>query len=168
MRLRAARVGSVVVGFSLVMAACGPGADAPEPIPKSDGQPSHEDFVRAVPTFPYVASSERQNRIRAGYVQLEIGATKEQVLTALGQPDYSQLRFTKGPKPRWLGSSWTYWFAKRSDGANTFDPVVQIFFDTNDRAEWMGPCNIDGLPEKGPLSMSGCRSTETAGFDPYG
>jgi hypothetical protein len=122
--------------------------------PVSDGKPSYEEFRRSVGSFPYRAAPERQNQIRTGYQRLQVGATKPEVAAALGEPDYSQIGYSKGPTPRWLGSSWAYYLSKRSDGANSFDPVVEVFFGTDDRAVWIVPSNISGLRGKGSPSRS--------------
>ena len=76
--------------------------------------------------------------------------TKEQVARVIGEPDYSALSYgPKGPRMKWKGSSWVYYLSKRGDSANTFDPVVQVFFATDDRAAWIVPSNVEGLREKG-------------------
>ena len=131
---------------------CGKNEREATQIPDRDGKRSYADFKQAVGSFPYTAPEERQSRIRKGYAQLAVGATKEQVASALGEPDYSQNNFSKDGKPKWLGSSWLYYLSKRSDGANSFDPVVHVFFGTDGRATWIVPSNIDGLNEMGSPS----------------
>ena len=128
-------------------------SDQSQPLPRHDGKRSYEEFRSAVKSFPYTASPERKERILAGYPKLEVGMTKEQVAVLIGEPDYSQLSYgPKGPNMRWKGSSWSYYLYKRGDGVNSFDPVVQVFFGTNDRAKWIVPSNIEGLREKGSPS----------------
>ena len=121
--------------------------------PGHDGKRSYEEFRGSVKSFPYAASPERKDRILRGYPKLQIGMTKEEVAALIGEPDYSQLSFgPKGPNMQWKGSSWSYYLYKRGDGANTFDPRVEVFFGTDDRAKWIVPSNIEGLREKGSPS----------------
>jgi uncharacterized repeat protein (TIGR03803 family) len=99
--------------------------------------------------YPYEASQVRKDRIVKNFPKLEIGMSKERVAELIGDPDFSRLDYTKGPKEKWLGSTWTYWLRKRDSGVNVYDPCLEISFWTNDRAQWIVPSNIEGLKEKG-------------------
>ena len=147
---------SAVILMCLLVAtvSCGERDSETQLAPVSDGERSYNDFEQAVGSFPYTASQERQNRIRSGYAQVAVGATKDEVARALGEPDFSQDLYSKDARPGWLGSSWSYYLSKRSDGVNMFDPVVQVFFGTDGRATWIVPSNIEGLHEKGSPSRS--------------
>jgi hypothetical protein len=121
----------------------------PTQTPKPDGKQTYEEFAAAVMSYPYEASQARKDRIVKNYPKLAVGMSKDRVAELIGDPDYSGLGYgPKGPNEKWRGSDWTYWFRKRDNGINSFDPVVQIFFGTDDRAHWIVPSNIDGLKEK--------------------
>ena len=125
----------------------------PTVTPKSDGKQTYEEFAAAIKSYPYEAPQARKDRIVKNYPKLELGMTKDQIAELIGEPDFSQFGYAKGPKgPRekWLGSYWMYYFRQRNNGFNVYDPCLEIFFDTNDRAHWIVPENIDGLKEKGP------------------
>ena len=79
--------------------------------------------------------------------------SKSEIHALLGAPDFSQLDFgPKGPNEKWLGSSWMYYLSKRGPGVNLNDPRVEIFFDTNDRAQWIVPGGIKGAQEIGSVN----------------
>ena len=95
-----------------------------------------------------MASPERRARVYAGYEKLEPGMSKDQVAALIGEPDYSEAGYgPKGPGERWLGSSWTYWLGKQDDGVNLYDPMVEVFFGTDGRADRI-TSSIRGLREK--------------------
>jgi hypothetical protein len=155
-RLKRSMNTSSVAAFLLCLliatASCGRHEGEIRQAPISDGKRSYEEFKQAVGSFPYTAPQWRQDRIRKGYVQVDVGATKDEIALALGDPDYSQNDYSKEAKPGWIGSSWVYYIAKKSDGANVFDPVIHVFFGTDGRATWIVPRNIEGLNEKGSPS----------------
>ena len=120
------------------------------PTPKPDGKKTDQEFEAAIKTYPYDAPQARRDRIVKNGPRLEVGMSKEQVAELIGDPDYSRLMYgPKGPGARWLGSSWMYYLHKRDSNINVYNPCVQIFFGTDDRATWIVPSNIDGLTEKG-------------------
>jgi len=76
--------------------------------------------------------------------------TKAELETLLGPPDFSRLDFgPKGPGEKWLGSSWTYYLAKRDSSANEYDPRIQVYFDREDRAHWIAVTNVPGAKSLG-------------------
>jgi hypothetical protein len=86
---------------------------------------------------------------------LEIGWTKEQVATAIGEPDYGEPDYgPKGSNVGWSGTMWKYYIAKREPATNLNDPTLTIFFDTDDSATWIIPRNLMGVPEKGSPSAA--------------
>jgi len=121
----------------------------PTETPKPDGKKTCEEFEAAIKSYPYEASQARKDRIVKNYPKLAIGMAKDQIAGLIGEPDCSGLIYgPKGPGEKWLGSAWTYCLRKRDNGSNAFDPCVEIFFGTDDRAGWIVPSNIDGLTEK--------------------
>ena len=139
----------LLLSLVLATAACHGSEGVPQPAARNDGRRSYKEFVASVGSFPYSASEERRDRILLGYSKLEVGATKDEVSAALGEPDYSAPVETKDLEPRLRGSLWVYYFSKRDNGDNSFDPVVEVFFGTDGRAAWIVPRNIGGLHEKG-------------------
>ena len=120
--------------------------------PVSDNMPSYEEFAANVNAYPYVASSERVAKITAGIPHLEKCMDKTSIEELLGKPDYSRLSYgPKGPREKWLGSSWTYYMFKESDSTNNNDPSVQVFFDTSGKAHWIVLQNINGAHEIGSV-----------------
>jgi hypothetical protein len=145
---------AILVCLLVATVSCGERDSETQLAPVSDGKRSYNDFKQAVGSFPYTAPQERQNRIRSGYAQVAVGANKDEVARALGEPDFTQNDYSKEARPGWLGSSWSYYLSKRSDGGNVSDPVVHVFFGTDGRATWIVPSNIEGLHEKGSPSRS--------------
>jgi hypothetical protein len=110
-----------------------------------DNKPNYEELV-AAHTFPFVAPTERQIRIKQNYSRLAIGLTKAQVVEILGEPDYSQQVYSKSKSPGYLGSSWIYVFEKPNPNITNLkrDLAVQVFFDIKGRTHWI-VSNIKGL-----------------------
>ena len=114
-----------------------------------DGRRSYEAWENSVKPFPYSASPERKERIRSGYPKVELGMTKAQVESIIGEPDFSTVDYEPLTLiPHWTGSSWTYYVRKKADLYSLIDPEVYISFDTHERTDWISS-NITGLPEKG-------------------
>ena len=121
--------------------------------PKPDGKRTCDEFEAAIKSYPYEAPQPRKDRIVKNYPKLAIGMSKDQVACLIGEPDCSVLIYgPKGPGEKWLGSAWTYCLRKREKGSNAYDPCVEIFFGTEDRANWIVPSNVDGLTKKGGVS----------------
>jgi len=148
-------VGAVALLLCLAIMTASCGESAPQVSPKRDAKRSYKEFRETIATFPYMAPRERRDRIVAGYSRLRVGMTKDEVAVTIGEPDYSQLTTSKSPSPGWTGSAWMYYLSMLSDGANTRDAVVHVFFDREDRAIWIVPSNIGELHEKGSLSQRG-------------
>ena len=130
-----------------------PAPTPPTETPKPDGKKTCEEFAATIKSYPYEATQARKDKIVQNYPKLEIGMSKDQVATLIGDPDFSGLNYgPKGPGEKWLGSSWAYCLRLRENGSNAFDPRVEIFFGTDGRANWIVPSNIDGLTEKGGVS----------------
>jgi len=130
----------------LSFAAMSSASDTPVP----DGMPTYQQFENKVRLYPYQASPERAQKIRAGSGQLQNCMNKQQVSALLGLPDFSQLSYgPKGPREKWLGSTWVYYLAKQNSSTNLNDPNIEIFFDTTDRAQWIVPSHIKGARELG-------------------
>ncbi len=99
--------------------------------------------------FPYASSPERKERIRSGYPKLELGMTKVQVESIIGEPDFSTVDYEDYTLiPHWTGSHWTYYIRKQADFVSLIDPVADVFFDTHERADWI-TSNITDWPNKG-------------------
>ena len=142
---------SISVGFILLGFLCSSSNLAAESNtrPVDDHKPTYDEFV-STQTFPYVAPTERQIRIKQNYSRLSTGLTKNQVTELLGEPDYSQQVYSKAKSPGYLGSSWTYFFEKPNPNIANIkrDLAVQIFFDINGRTHWI-VSNMKGLNDIG-------------------
>src|SRR5262245_7330464 len=99
---------------------------------------TYEEFAATINSYPYDASAQGKLTVLKGYPKLEIGMTKAQIRSLIGEPDFGQQNYgPKGPNMRWLGSSWTYDLKMRDTNVNLLDPSVEIFFGTDDRADWI-------------------------------
>lgn len=126
-------------------------SEPPGPIlqPASDHKPSYEDFI-STHTFPYMAPPDRQKRFRQDYSLLSVGLTKAEVLEVLGEPDYSQQRWSKTEPREYLGSHWTYFFEKPDPNLvnENKDKRIDVFFESYDRIDWI-TSNVEGLGQIG-------------------
>jgi hypothetical protein len=115
---------------------------------QEDGQPTYEQFVAAT-SFPYQAPEPRQQQLIQAYAGLSLDMPKAAVLRVLGPPDCSQSLYSKDPPRNYIGSEWTYYFAKPdSELVNEkTDRAIVIFFDRQDHADWIIPQNVSGLKE---------------------
>jgi len=102
-------------------------------------------------TFPYTISDSRRELILAQYSQLKLGMTKQDVLTILGEPDFTGYLHSKQPQSRYLGSRWMYYFYKADSSLvnERLDKSVQVFFSPDDKVSWVRPKNVPGLAEIG-------------------
>lgn len=115
---------------------------------------SYEQFEATIKEFPYQAPLSRKDRIIKNYNKLDVGMTKEQVADLIGDPDFSQVDHQvkrKDGRTIWLGSTWNYYFYKRENLVNVYDPYLYVSFGTDDRACRFVPVNIEALTEKGPF-----------------
>lgn len=148
------RITPFLLIFLLLASICW-AATVPDPRAIPDGMQTYKDFERNISQYPYVASQERSTKIVAGLKKVSLCMKKEQILKLLGPPDYSQINYgSKGPEEKWQGSSWMYYLSKQSHLVNLNDPRVEVFFDTNDCANWIVPSHIEdgrelGTPGKG-------------------
>ena len=148
-RLVSIFVGIILLGF---LCSCSNLAAESNTRHVDDNKPNYDEFV-STQTFPYVAPTERQTRIKQNYSRLSTGLTNYQVVEILGEPDYSQQVYSKAKSPGYLGSSWTYFFEKPNPNITNLkrDLVVQVFFDINDRTRWI-VSNVKGLNKIGTPS----------------
>ena len=136
-----------------LLAGCGHPQD-PATIPR-DSYPDGRAFESSIRQYPYKAPPERAKRIMDGLKELHRCMTKDEVSTLLGAPDISEISYgPKGPNPRWLGSWWIFFVSKQSDLMNMNDPMIEIFFDTTDRAHWVVPHGIEGASEIGSVEVA--------------
>ncbi len=119
--------------------------------------PSYKDFEKRVGAYPYLAAPPRAEKIRAGTSQLRRCQSKAEVQALLGVPDFGDLLYgPKGADEDLLGSSWTYYLAKRSELSNEFYSRVSIFFDVNDRIKGARVVGIAGVSDIDGLSGEKC------------
>jgi hypothetical protein len=124
--------------------------------PISDGKRTYQQFVSETKAFPYTISDIRKQIIMTNYSKLNIGMTKREVSSIIGDPDCSQYLRAKDPPGKYLGSEWTYYFYKPDPNLvnEKLDQGLFLFFGTNDKLQWIVPKNIKGLIEKGNPKQS--------------
>lgn len=144
-----------MISFGLAVAllvGCGHPQD-PATIPR-DSYPDGRAFERSIKQYPYKATTERAARIIAGVKKLHRCMTKDEVSALLGAPDFSEIAYgPKGPNARWQGSWWMFFVSKRSHMMNMQDPMVEVFYDTTDRAHWIVAHGIEGASEIGSAEV---------------
>jgi len=103
----------------------------------------------------YVADSQRQAKVRAGYAGLSLGMSVDQVEDLLGKADWVSVRphghlpnvwFVGVPCQRQLA------YILRQNSANPADAntvAVHLSFDENGRLFWAAPQNVEGLKAMG-------------------
>lgn len=119
---------------------------------KSDGQKSYEEFMAGITGTRYEAPEERKQNIFSNYSRLRVGMTKQEIASIIGTPDYSQASYgPKGPGEKWLGWSWSYYLVWPDTRFvnEAQDELIQIFFDTKDRATWIALSSKTQLPHLG-------------------
>jgi outer membrane protein assembly factor BamE (lipoprotein component of BamABCDE complex) len=123
--------------------------------PIADGKRTYQEFISEAKTFPYTISESRKKAIITNYSMLNIGMTKKQVSSILGDPDFSI--YLRAKDSKYLGSEWTYYFYKPDANLvnEKLDRGLFLFFGTNDKLHWIVPKNIEGLIEKGNPRQSG-------------
>ena len=85
--------------------------------------------------FPYAVPEARKNKILAGLKSVKTCLTKNEIKSLLGEPDYGDQNF--GSKTTgitaWQGSKWYYIFKADNIVGKSTDPIVIVYFDTQDR-----------------------------------
>jgi hypothetical protein len=114
--------------------------------PVSDGKKTYQEFISSN-SFPYSMQEDRKNQISNSYDKLKIGMTKHEVNLILEDPDCSEHRNTKQYPWKYLGTTWKYYFYKPYSNLvnEKLDKGILIFFDTNDKVQYIYPQNIEGL-----------------------
>jgi hypothetical protein len=79
-------------------------------------------------SFPYAAPQIRKERIVKNVEKIKVGSTKEEVVAALGEPDYEQEMPPKEPNRPCIGYALTYNLEKAENLANEHDKRVEAFF----------------------------------------
>jgi hypothetical protein len=84
--------------------------------------------------FPYDATQDRTQFIRANFSKIEIGMSGDEVLEILGNPDEAQALHFVGEPPQ--GWGWSYFVIKKYARApDEYDRFVEIFFDKPGRVK---------------------------------
>jgi hypothetical protein len=136
------------LAFVLVCLGTDSATASERPIP--DGTATQEQFEKKISKYPYLASSEKAEKMTAGLKRILRCMNKKQIRSLLGEPDYgNELYGPKGLNAKWIGSGWTYYLTKRADNFNTNDIAVHVFFDQTERASWIVPSHINGAREFG-------------------
>jgi len=86
-------------------------------------------------SFPYTAPQIRKERIVKNIEKIRVGSTKEEVVAALGEPDYELEMYPKEPGRPCLGYEFMYYLTKPEDLANDIrDRRVEAFFSPAGKA----------------------------------
>jgi len=131
------------------LSGCGPPIDQAADI-KPDGMPSYDAFVGAT-QFPYVASMDRREQLLTGLAKATPCLSKPSVEALLGKPDYSRLACPKEPDRKCKGTTWMYFLRANSATSTGSDPVLEVFFNAQDRATWFVTEHVQGTHEVGGL-----------------
>ena len=98
--------------------------------------------------LPYVALEPRRARILENFDRIAVGSSKNQVVAALGEPDYEKEIRPKNSK-RSCDYAFLYYFEKPSAAVNVIHDIqIEIYFSANGKAFWI-VSNIPGLAERG-------------------
>jgi hypothetical protein len=99
--------------------------------------------------FPYQASQPRNERLVKNFDRVGVGSTKDEVVAALGEPDYESESSPKESN-RSCGYEFIYYFEKPDgDLVNEIhDKKIEAFFSATGKATWI-VSNVTGLSEKG-------------------
>jgi hypothetical protein len=98
--------------------------------------------------LPYAAPELRKERILNNVDRVGVGSTKNEVVAALGEPDYETEIRPKNPK-RSCDYKFIYYFEKPGIAVNVMhDKQIEMFFSANGKATWIVG-NINGVVEKG-------------------
>lgn len=128
---------------------------APANRPPSDVGPTYVAPAGAGPAtldgveYEYVATSEREAQIVAGFPKLKTGQSREDVRDTLGPPDRAIPAYGKAYSAPFRGWAYLYKIKMRSQGPNTNDICVNVYFDPDGNLDWAVPSNIAGLTEVG-------------------
>ena len=80
-------------------------------------------------SFPYTAPQIRRERIVNNIEKIGVGSTNEEVVAALGEPDYEQEMYPKEPNRPCIGYEFMYYLEKPEDLANEIhDKRIEAFF----------------------------------------
>lgn len=99
--------------------------------------------------YGYVATAEREAQIIAGFRNLTVGQSREEVRDAMGAPDEAKPMYRKAHNMPFIGWSYTYKIKMRSGGPNMNDVCVEVFFSADGTLHWAVPNHIAGLEEIG-------------------
>lgn len=98
--------------------------------------------------LPYTAPELRRERILKNFDHVGLGSTKNEVVAALGEPDYETEVHPKNSK-RSCDYDLFYYFEKPGIVVNVLhDKQIEIFLSANGKVTWI-VSNINGLNEKG-------------------
>jgi hypothetical protein len=78
--------------------------------------------------FEYVATAQREQQIKAGYANLQVGASREDVRRLIGPPDGVGNQHPRRGG-RFLGFTYTYKIRTTAHMTRTYDEYVTVFFD---------------------------------------
>lgn len=105
---------------------------------------------------PYVAKSDRKERVFDNYSKLKLEMTMSQVEQLLGKPDFSAPRASghlsndAHPAPTVCSEQITYMLKKTSDNmADTSDEAIYLFFSPEGKLTWAAPQNLPRLQQLG-------------------
>jgi hypothetical protein len=98
--------------------------------------------------YEFIATPDREAQIIAGFPQLMLGQSREEVRAALGLPDAATPGYGKEYNA-FRGWGYIYKIKMRAGGPNTNDVCVQVFFNPAGELKWAVPNHIPGLKEVG-------------------
>ena len=107
------------------------------------------DQWRKAAAFPYIAP-ETKRRVEDNYSDVEVGASKGEVLKAFGPPSFEEEASPKEPNRPCI-YEFMYYFAKPEETDNELtDKRIAVFFTRDGKVNWIVG-NV-GLPEKSGLA----------------
>jgi hypothetical protein len=105
---------------------------------------------------PYVAKSDRKERVLDNYSKLKLEMTMSQVEQLLGKPDFSAPRASGHlsndvrPAPAVCSDQIAYMLMKTSDNmADTSDEAIYLLFSPDGKLSWAAPQNLPRLQQLG-------------------
>ena len=107
---------------------------------------------------PYVATEQRQDRIRSGYAKLTLGMGVDETQSLLGAPD--SINITPHSQ---VGNAWVLGvpckrqlvYVLRQTNSNPVDPSIEAIYLTfdGDKLFWAAPLNVQGLRNIGAAAQ---------------
>ena len=107
-----------------------------------DAKPDHSEYG-------YAATPEREAQIIAGFRNLKVGQSREEVRDVMGLPDSAEPMYRKARNMPFIGWKYLYEIKTQSGPPKTSNVYVSVYFNPDGNLHWAVPNRIAGLEEVG-------------------